>query len=372
MSVIEVEGLSKTFPDGTVAVDELSLRVEPGEVVSLLGPSGCGKTTTLRCIAGLETPDKGRITLDGRAVFEFDGQGPRLVVPPEGRGLSMVFQQYALWPHMTVYGNVAYGLEVRNRPRNEVEEATARALDRVQLGALRDRRISQLSGGQQQRVALARAIAFDPTLILFDEPLSNLDAKLREEMRLTLLELQRDLGFSALYVTHDQLEAISLSSRVAIMNGGQIEQLGSPREVWNAPRTSFVADFLGESNVWTARAASEGTGGRTVTIDEGLTFEVAGGDDVPDGAPVKIYVDINSIEVARGGSADTSQPNTFTGTVDLISFQGSSTLLKVAVGGTPIVAREAAGMPLAEGDAVTVRIDPSSVRCYHNENSTSD
>lgn len=367
MSDIEIEGLVKIFPDGTTAVDGLSLRIESGEVVSLLGPSGCGKTTTLRCVAGLETPNHGRISVNERTVFEANGS-KRTALPPEARGLSMVFQQYALWPHMTVAENVAYGLTVRKRSRAQTDEATRQALDKVKLWAMRDRRISQLSGGQQQRIALARAIAFDPKVILFDEPLSNLDAKLRETMRLTLLELQRDLGFTALYVTHDQLEAISLSSRVAIMNHGRIEQQGSPREVWNAPQTAFVADFLGESNVWTGRlGAVDGRGG-TITTDDGLVLTADDARGATVGTSVRVYVNIGSVELTHTVNAGEQQsPNRWSGRVTLVSFQGSSTLVKVSIGDASIIARAAGGVVVAEGDEVTVGIEPTAIRCYPDD-----
>src|SRR5918911_524601 len=231
------------------AVDDISFDVKDGELFTLLGPSGCGKTTTLRCIAGLEMPDHGEIAIDGRVLFSSE-KGVR--VPANERGLGMVFQSYAIWPHMNVFKNVAFPLEVlprRKRPaRRELRERVERALTVVRLDHLADRQATDLSGGQQQRLALARALVMEPSLLLLDEPLSNLDAKLRAEMVFELKRLQRELGLTAVYVTHDQVEALAMSDWVAVMRDGKIEQVGRPREVYEAPRSRFVADFIGTSN----------------------------------------------------------------------------------------------------------------------------
>ena len=232
--------------DAVPAVNGVSFTVAQGEHVTLLGPSGCGKTTTLRAIAGLEQPVGGSIRIDGETVFS---AAQRRNVPTERRGVSMVFQSYAVWPHMSVADNVAYGLRVRKLPKAQIAEAVERALDLVQMRALADRSAALLSGGQQQRVALARAIAFSPTVLLFDEPLSNLDAKLRAEMRVELRALQRRLGVTSLYVTHDQEEALAISDRVIVMNVGGIEQIGGPEDIYNRPKTKFVADFVGSANL---------------------------------------------------------------------------------------------------------------------------
>jgi len=228
------------------AVDGVSFTIGRGEHLTLLGPSGCGKTTTLRAIAGLESPTGGAILIDGTPIYSADG---RVNVPAERRGVSMVFQSYAIWPHMTVFENVAYGLRVRKRSREDIEKAVDRALSLVHMTQYARRPSGDLSGGQQQRVALARAIAFDPEVVLFDEPLSNLDAKLRVEMRVELRELQRHLGITSIYVTHDQEEALAISDRVVVMRNGRIEQLGTPDEIYNKPRTRFVADFVGAANL---------------------------------------------------------------------------------------------------------------------------
>ncbi|MCA3358030.1 MAG: ABC transporter ATP-binding protein [Roseomonas sp.] len=225
------------------AIDGVSFDIADGEFVSLLGPSGCGKTTTLRCIAGLEDPTMGSIALDGRIV---SAPAKGLLVPTHERQVGMVFQSYAVWPHMTVRENVAFPLTIRGADKAKIEHEVREALGRVSMGHLADRHPSQLSGGQQQRVALARAIVGNPRVLLFDEPLSNLDAKLREEMRGEIRQLQRRLGIAAVYVTHDREEALSMSDRVIVMNAGKIAQIGSPKELYHRPINRFVADFVGK------------------------------------------------------------------------------------------------------------------------------
>src|SRR5882762_4852668 len=242
---IEVRDLVVRYGEA-IAVAGVSFTVARGEHVTLLGPSGCGKTTTLRAIAGLETPTGGAIRIGGETMYS---AVERRNVPAEKRGLSMVFQSYAVWPHMTVFDNVAYGLRVRKLPRAEIATQVERALDLVQMRAFADRSAALLSGGQQQRVALARALAFSPRVLLFDEPLSNLDAKLRAEMRVELRELQRRLDITSVYVTHDQEEALAISDRVIVMNVGVIEQIGTPEQIYNRPKNRFVADFVGSANL---------------------------------------------------------------------------------------------------------------------------
>jgi len=263
---IEVRDLVVKYGDAT-AVDGIGFDIAPGELVTLLGPSGCGKTTTLRSIAGLENPSSGTIRLNGQTVWS---NTERRNVPTEKRGVSMVFQSYAIWPHMTVFENVAYGLRVRKAPQSEVASNVTRVLEMVQMHGYADRPSSNLSGGQQQRVAVARAIAFSPNVLLFDEPLSNLDAKLRAEMRVELRELQRRLDITSVYVTHDQEEALAISDRVIVMSKGKIEQIGSPEEIYNRPASLFVADFVGAANMiaGTVKGPSQ---------DGNLLFETAGG-----------------------------------------------------------------------------------------------
>ena len=263
---IEVVDLVVRYGDVT-AVDGVGFDIAPGELVTLLGPSGCGKTTTLRAVAGLETPSGGSIRLNDETVYSAT---ERRNVPTEKRGVSMVFQSYAIWPHMTVFDNVAYGLRVRKLPQSEVRDNVLRVLDLVQMQDYAERPASKLSGGQQQRVAVARAIAFSPNVLLFDEPLSNLDAKLRAEMRVELRELQRRLDITSLYVTHDQEEALAISDRVIVMNGGKIEQMGTPEEIYNRPRSRFVADFVGSANMIEGHVKS-------VNADGSLVFETTAG-----------------------------------------------------------------------------------------------
>ncbi|TVY03128.1 ABC transporter ATP-binding protein [Cohnella terricola] len=240
---LNIRGLRKTF-GGTVALETTDLTVRLGKFTTLLGPSGCGKTTLLRMIAGLETPDAGTIAIGGETLFAGPGSKE---VPPHRRGFGMVFQDFALWPHMTVFENVAFGLRAGRRS-NGIRGTVMEALDKVKLGGMAERYPHQLSGGQQQRVAFARAVAIRPRLVLFDEPLSALDAVLREEMRLEMLSLVQDMGLTALYVTHDQIEAMSMSDEVIVMNGGRVLQAGTPEQVYGLPRDPFVARFIGKSN----------------------------------------------------------------------------------------------------------------------------
>ena len=238
-------GLSKRF-GGKLAVDDISLTISQGEFVVFLGPSGCGKTTTLRMIAGLEVPDGGSISMDGRLV---SAPAQKLFVRPEHRGIGMVFQSYAVWPHMTVFENVAYPLRVRGLERAQIRAKVEEVLGLVGLSAEIQRPATALSGGQMQRVALARALVYDPSLLLFDEPLSNLDLKLRERLRIELKELQRRTGITSIYVTHDQGEAVELGDRIVVMEGGKIVQIAAPAELYQRPQTRFVAEFISSANI---------------------------------------------------------------------------------------------------------------------------
>src|SRR5215210_2130413 len=258
--MLRVDNLVKTFDTSrgekrrrVQAVDDVSFEVKEGELFTLLGPSGCGKTTTLRSIAGLEKPDGGTIAVGDRVMFSAGGNGNRNVnMPANQRGLGMVFQSYAIWPHMTVFDNVAFPLQVRKRSerpsKKEIRERVERVLETMELSPQIDRQATKLSGGQQQRLALARALVIQPPLLLLDEPLSNLDAKLRESLRYELKRLQRELGITSVYVTHDQVEALALSTHIAVMQAGKVVQLGKPREVYESPANKFVAEFIGTSN----------------------------------------------------------------------------------------------------------------------------
>ena len=337
------------------ALDEVSFKVEPGEFVSLLGPSGCGKTTMLRCIAGLEEPDGGEIEVRGKVVYSTLGD-KRISLPPEKRALSMVFQQYALRPHMSVFGNVAFGLTMRRASKAETETKVRKALESVELWHVRDRKISELSGGQQQRIALARAIAFDPDVILFDEPLSNLDANLRESMRLELLELQKVLGFTALYVTHDQAEAMSLSDRILVMNGGRVER--------NTPATSFVAQFVGSSNMYTGSVLSNSSGTASIALDNGLNA-VASGSDLPAGDRADVFIRFNDLVVSRDRpTAD----NVWEATVFLISYEGHESVLKLRTDtGVEFVALVPSSWGFSRNERAFVSIPADCVRTFMSD-----
>ena len=246
MSYVNIERLSKRFSENTIAVNNVSFEVEKGKFVTLLGPSGCGKTTTLRCIAGLEHPEEGEIYIDGQCMYS---AGHGIMVQPENRDLGMVFQSYAIWPHMSVGANVSYGLKMKGVPKAERKRKVEEALELVGLAGMADRDATKVSGGQQQRVALARALVFSPKLLLFDEPLSNLDAKLRERMRLDLTNLVHEVGFTSIYVTHDQAEAMVMSDRIIVMNEGTIQQEGTAFDIYNTPANRFVANFIGIANL---------------------------------------------------------------------------------------------------------------------------
>ena len=311
---IDVSGLVVRYGDAA-AVKQVSFTVGRGELVTLLGPSGCGKTTTLRAIAGLEAPCGGSIRLGERVVYD---AASRRAAPTEKRGVSMVFQSYAIWPHMSVAQNVAYGLRVRRMDKAPLAAAVDHALGLVQMRAFADRPASMLSGGQQQRVAVARAIAFQPEVLLFDEPLSNLDAKLRAEMRLELRDLQQRLRITSLYVTHDQEEALAISDRVIVMSGGRVEQIGAPEAIYNRPASHFVADFLGSANMI--------RGAVTARQAETVTFRAEGGHEItlrpatlPVGEPTTLV--LRSAYVSLGTEAP-GAPNTLAATVHRSMFHG--------------------------------------------------
>ena len=264
MPGVDLKDIRKRF-DEVVAVDGIDLHVADGEMVTLLGPSGCGKTTTLRMIAGLEIPDSGCIGIGDLPVFD---RARSFNMAPELRNLGMVFQSYAIWPHMTVYENIAYPLRMRRVGRDESRRLVGTVLSQVGLAGLGEKPATNLSGGQQQRVALARALVFEPRVLLLDEPLSNLDAKLREHMRFELRAMQRRLGVTALYVTHDQEEALTLSDRVVVMSAGKIEQVGTPSEIYERPATRFVAEFIGKANFLDVTGTVKGAdGGAEVPLE---------------------------------------------------------------------------------------------------------
>ncbi|HWL82239.1 MAG TPA: ABC transporter ATP-binding protein [Roseomonas sp.] len=350
---IEVENLEIHYGP-VAAVGPVSFSVQPGQQLTLLGPSGCGKTTTLRAVAGLERPSSGIIRIGGQTMYS-SAEGINL--PAERRGLSMVFQSYAIWPHMTVFENVAYGLKVRRKSRAEVEEKVRKALDLVQMGQYADRHASQLSGGQQQRVALARACAFSPSVLLFDEPLSNLDAKLRGDMRIELRELQHRLGVTSLYVTHDLEEALAMSDRIVVMRGGKIEQSGPPDEIYNYPRTEFVADFVGSSNLIRGRLRPD------LTRDGLIALETEGGHVVhgvahgrpADGEPV---LSVRTVHLRLAAEAPPGAANVWPVTVRRSVFLGDLTELHVGWGPRELVVRCSGRADVGEGQPAFLSADP--------------
>jgi iron(III) transport system ATP-binding protein len=263
MPEVVVTNLMKTFGK-VVAVNNVSFKVNNAEILTLLGPSGCGKTTTLRCIAGLEKPDRGEIRV-GDQIISSAKKG--VFIPTEKRGLSMVFQSYAVWPHMTVFENAAYGLVIKKFPKDQIKEKVSEALRLVNLNGLENRYGTELSGGQRQRVALARSLVLNPQVLLLDEPLSNLDAKLRENMRFDLINLQRKLGITSIYVTHDQSESMVISDRIIVMNKGKIEMVGKPMTIYNKPKTEFVASFIGLSNFLRGRVSEKVMEGGLTAIE---------------------------------------------------------------------------------------------------------
>jgi iron(III) transport system ATP-binding protein len=341
---IEVKDLVVRYGDQT-AVNGVSFTVGRGEHVTLLGPSGCGKTTTLRAIAGLEQPSGGSIHIDGQAMYD---AAARQNVPTEQRGVSMVFQSYAVWPHMTVFDNVAYGLRVRKQSPAEIKANVEKALDLVQMRHLADRGASKLSGGQQQRVALARAVAFSPTVVLFDEPLSNLDAKLRAEMRVELRELQRRLDITSVYVTHDQEEALAISDRVIVMNVGVIDQIGTPEQIYNQPRSRFVADFVGSANLLKGKPAAHGV----FEADGGISLRVTAPHLVT-GRETEVAVRTAYIDlVPRAGD------NHLPGTVRQRMFHGDFVQYIVECAAGRLIVRRPPVNLLDEGAAVTLSFSP--------------
>ena len=318
-----VRNLRKVFSTdkGEVhAVDDVSFEIKEGEYYTLLGPSGCGKTTTLQCIAGLETPDEGEISMGGELVFS---SGEKVAVPAHRREIGMVFQSYAIWPHMTVFDNVAFPLAYGRRrvSKSQVSERVMNALSLVHLQELATRPAPFLSGGQQQRVALARAIVEEPKLLLLDEPLSNLDAKLREEMRSEIRELVSRLQITTLYVTHDQIEALFLSDRIAVMQSGNIVQEGTPRQIFLTPKDQFVADFLGKSNFLKGQVVEGSIASQTAIVDTAVgRMRCVITQDVDAGDAVLLAVRPSGIQVRR--TAPSEDGNTFQGNIQTLNFIG--------------------------------------------------
>jgi len=330
--MITVTDLVKEFPveDGVkVAVNGVSFELADGEFFTLLGPSGCGKTTTLRSIAGLEKPTSGTISIDGRKVYE-----DKVLVPANKRELGMVFQSYAVWPHMSVFENVAFPLKVAKgrMSKKEIQKRVNETLELVDLGGLGDRMSTQLSGGQQQRLSVARALVRQPKLLLLDEPLSNLDAKLRERMRTELRVIQQRTGITTLFVTHDQLEALSMSDRVAVMNDGHFEQVGKPHEVYHDPATSFVAHFIGGANMFDGVVESIESDGSTVIKTDLGPILGRGLPGLEVGGKAVAAIHLEDVQLTTDQASTLDRNNVFDGRISLSLFNGPSVNYIVQIG----------------------------------------
>lgn len=356
MSSLTVAGLSKAFGDTRVVAD-LELQVAQGEMLVLVGPSGCGKTTTLRCIAGLERPTAGRITIGNRVVTEID-RG--VFVPPEKREIGMVFQSYAVWPHMTVYDNVAYPLKAVGARRGDIRDRVMRTLRLVRLEALADRYSSQISGGQQQRVALARSLVAEPKLLLFDEPLSNLDANLRLQMRVEIKELQRRLGFTSVYVTHDQTEAMAIADRIAVMDRGMVRQVGSPRAIYDFPADTFVAGFMGTTNLLEGSVEEITDAEAVVRTSGGITLRATGARGASRGATVHVSIRPEALQLRPLGKP-AAAANVWPATVALSTFLGDSVLYRLEVAGHTFEVHGPSTEVFEVGAKVALAVEPS--RC---------
>ncbi|MPZ88148.1 MAG: ATP-binding cassette domain-containing protein [Nitriliruptorales bacterium] len=361
MADIRLEAVTKRF-GGHTAVDDLTLSVDDGEFVTLLGPSGCGKTTTLRMIAGFETPDAGTISVDGEVL-----SSPGSAVEPQDRGMGMVFQNYALWPHKNVQSNVAYGLKMQKVPRGDRRERVGEILESVGLGGLGRRSPNELSGGQQQRVALARSLVTSPKILLLDEPLSNLDAKLRDRMRSELRGIQRRTGVTFVYVTHDQAEALSMSDRIAVLSGGRLEQFDTPWRVYHRPRTLAVADFMGSVNFLEGQVASVSGSGVAVDVPGLGEIAATGRDAVPGvqvGEPVVLAVRPEGIALHKGHAAGGQGRWQRQGTISSVSLLGNISVLTVSVDSVELKVQTSGYEPYERGESVCLSIDPEQPTVY--------
>jgi ABC-type Fe3+/spermidine/putrescine transport system ATPase subunit len=358
MALLSLKQVSKTY-GSTVAVKDVSVGVERGEFFGLLGPSGCGKTTTLRMIAGLEEPDAGTIEFDGRDITR---------VSPERRGFGMVFQNYALFPHLNVFENVAFGLRARHKPKQEIGEKVESALELVQLKGYAKRRIDELSGGQQQRVAIARAITIEPALLLFDEPLSNLDVALREETRGELRELVNRLGLTAVYVTHDQEEAFALCDRIAVMVGGRLLQIGKPRELYERPEQISVARFLGRNNLIRVMrlSSSNSSVGEFKTLEGGFTLRAPVDTTKlpPLNQPCYLAIRPEHVEIV---GAEHQGSNVLSGSVRDVNFAGATSTIKIDANGLGLEALVLQPNGIKVGEACSVELPDRHITLLSSE-----
>jgi ABC-type Fe3+/spermidine/putrescine transport system ATPase subunit len=353
MAFIEIQNLFKRFKD-VVAINRIQLEIEKGEMLTLLGPSGCGKTTTLRCIAGLEKPEEGDIIIDGQPMLS---QG---FVPSSKRGIGMVFQNYAVWPHMKVFSNIVYGLKLKKLPKTDMRKQAEEVLELVGLAGLEDRYPAQLSGGQQQRVALARALVTNPKVLLLDEPLSNLDAKLREELRFEIKSLVRRMGITAVYVTHDQAEAMVISDRIAVMDSGNVVQIGNPREIYQKPANRFVADFIGTMNFMPGKVVevlkdSNAVHVRTAFSDK-MVCSTPDSTVVAVGAEVFASIRPEDVEVFANPPQETE--NVYKGKIVHKAYLGNFLFFFVTVDDTMIRVQAHHHLPQKEGQELYLLLDP--------------
>ena len=352
---ISIKGLNKDyFSEGKRirALADVDLTIPARQIFTLLGPSGCGKTTLLRCIVGLETPDSGEIAIGGETVWSKE---KGIFVPPEKRGLNMVFQTYAIWPHMNVFDNVAYPLQTRKEPKKDIIKKVKKTLRFVQLEGFENRPATKLSGGQQQRVALARALVAEPKVILFDEPLSNLDAKLREETRKELRDFLTELKITAVYVTHDRVEALALSDSIAVMKDGSIMEIGSPKKIYFHSDHRFVADFIGRANLVEGRVRA--VEDSYAIIDSSIgTITCPKSPDTSPGNTVSICIRPEFIRVMEKNTRESR--NIFRGKVDSLVFIGEVYEGEIIIGDTRIFTRIEPTLTIREGDEITLFLDP--------------
>lgn len=353
MAFIEIRNLFKRFKN-VVAVNHIELEVNKGEMLTLLGPSGCGKTTTLRCIAGLEKPEEGDIVIDGKPMLS---EG---FVHPSKRGIGMVFQNYAVWPHMKVYKNIVYGLRLQRISKKSVKERALEVLELVGLKGLEERYPAQLSGGQQQRVALARALVRNPKVLLLDEPLSNLDAKLREKMRFEIKSLVRRMGITAVYVTHDQAEAMVISDRIAVMESGNVVQVGTPQDIYERPANRFVADFIGTTNFLAGEVVQVLQEADRVYLrtEFGQKMLCKTPSSTAPKAGKTVYASIRPEDVAVFVDPPQSRENLFKGTILHRAYLGNFLYFFVSVDGTMIRVQVPHHLPQGEGQEVYLVLDP--------------
>ena len=366
--MLTVQGLYTEYPNdrGEIvkAAQDVSFTVEEGRLFTLLGPSGCGKTTTLRSIAGLERPRAGEISVNGRVVYS---SSKGVFVAPNRRGFGMVFQSYAIWPHMTVFENAAFPLEVGDKKysKKQVRENVMRVLTAVQLDELADREATKLSGGQQQRLALARALVMEPALLLLDEPLSNLDAKLRDRMRFELKRLQRELKITTVYVTHDQSEALALSHEIAVMNQGRIQQIGRPRDIYEHPATQFVADFVGNTNFLGGVVLRALSGAACCVVRTELgDLTVHSTKPLPLDGRIAVSIRPEDVELSE---SQPSGENVWQATVEQKVFLGEAIDFRVAVGSRSLLSRQHPTLRTPVGGAIFVRVNPEKCVVFSNQ-----